>query len=110
MKTFKGTKREWVKSEYIGITDKSNVLSPVYYQNVCTKRHPSGIIIAKCLSKDKEILKANAKLIAASPELLEALIDMIDLFEKEKFIDCEIEKGNFNRRISKAKKAINKAL
>ena len=65
-------KEKWYRREHIGVTEKSNPLFPVYFQHVCNAKFPEGTVIAKCLSKDKEVLKANAKLIVVAPELLEA--------------------------------------
>ena len=63
----KHTKGEWYLHKHIGVTKESvkmNKLTPIYYQNVCDKKFPGGRIIAKCLSKDKDELQVNAKLIA----------------------------------------------
>lgn len=67
------TKGNWERKPHIGITNQSKPLNPVYYNNVCTTKGIGGQIIAKCLSKNREELMANAKLIAAAPDLLEAL-------------------------------------
>jgi hypothetical protein len=49
---------------------------------------------------------ANAKLIAKAPEMIEALKDMINIFDTCGYVDVEPEKGNINVRISKAKSLI----
>jgi hypothetical protein len=62
-----------------------------------------------------EIGKANAKLIASAPELLQALIDTLQEFkdvvsEIEGFnIDDKEDKGSWKQAILKAQSAINKA-
>ena len=66
-------KEKWYRRKHIGVTEKSNPLFPVYFQHVCDAKFPGGTVIAKCLSRDKEVLKANAKLIASAPKLLDAL-------------------------------------
>ncbi len=81
----KHTKGEWKLRNYIGVTSESvkmNKLQPVYYQNICSKKFPGGTIITTCLSKDKDELQANAKLIAAAPELLEALKGSLQMLEQ----------------------------
>ena len=47
--------------------------------------------------------EANAKLIAAAPELLEALIEIVKVFDVENLSHGDVE------RIKKANNAINKA-
>lgn len=70
------TKGEWKRKPYIGTTKESPPLRPVYYNNVCSTSGIGGRIMAKCLSLNKDELIANAKLIAAAPELLELAYEM----------------------------------
>lgn len=76
MEEFKGTKKKWIRKPYIGVTSKSNPLFPVYYNNVATKGL-GGRLIAKCMSKNKHELIANARLIEKAPEMLEAMNDLV---------------------------------
>ena len=77
MEEFKGTNGKWERKPYIGVTSQSNPLFPVYYNNVCTTKGIGGRIMAKCLSKDKEELVANAKLISKAPQMLKAMNDLV---------------------------------
>lgn len=79
----KHTKGNWSAREYIGHTQASSPLRPVFYLHVCDKPHPAGHIIAKCMHKDKDVLKANAKLISSAPELLKALQDIMKTMDVE---------------------------
>ena len=56
--------------------------------------------------RKKEEIEANVHLTAAAPELLEALMDMIDTFDPEKQALYSFAKN----KIDKAKNAIKKAL
>ena len=59
----KHTKEKWKINDYIGITDLSlKTDEPVYWQNVISTKMFRTIIIAKCLSTDRDKLKANTKL------------------------------------------------
>ena len=95
---FKGTKGEWKVEQETGYD--------------CDVVYEGGEICWLGLSdaSHKE-QKANAKLIAAAPELLKALIFLKQ--EYEKLVDCG-DCGNWNPRqdncIVLAKEAINKAL
>lgn len=97
MENLKHTKGEWILNE-----ERSEIVS----ENDCTRN--VGIdIIAKCFvgfnyESTMEECKANAKLIASAPELLEALIMLMHPNDMNDF--------NFaNRAREKAKNAINKA-
>lgn len=96
MKEFKGTGGAWVTGGY----EISTVLT---YQVVISQEFRGS---ANRLSDDmKEAISvANAKLIAAAPELLESLIKMCEYHEK----NASWDKGD--NGYYKAKQAINKAL
>ena len=96
----KHIKEKWYIRSHIGITSESiriNKLMPVYYQNICNNKFPGGTIIAKCVSKNKDELQVNAKLIAAAPELLEALgelkIAVGNIHEWDRFLDEPYKKA-----------------
>ena len=98
MKEFKGTKGEWsVRREYgceIDITNRDG--------DICR------LGLSEFIDETK---LANAKLIAAAPELLKALVFLKQ--EYEQLVDCG-DCGDWNPRqdncIVLAKEAINKAL
>jgi len=68
--------------------------------------HGGGFIIAECAGshRDQEESKANANLISAAPEILEALIDIIDV------CDCDYTNAEAINRFSAAEQAIKKAI
>lgn len=76
---FNGTKGKWKSKPFIGVTSKSNPLKPVYYKNITCGNY----IVAKCLSKSKNELIANVKLIESSKETLNALINFFDIGKPE---------------------------
>lgn len=52
------------------------------YKHVKDKPGISGKIIAKCLHSKKETIEANAKLIAAAPDMLQLAISFVDTFNR----------------------------
>lgn len=66
MKDFKGTKGEWKLGN-----------SPIYGKNQCLLDSNGVLIIAQVADYGQEG-KANARLIAAAPELLQVLIRLIE--------------------------------
>ena len=69
-------------------------------------RDANGECIAIGAAKRMDVSEANMRLTAAAPELLEALMDMIDTFDPEKQALYSFAKN----KIDKAKNAIKKAL
>ena len=94
---FKGTKGDWMLVE-------ANDISPA---EIRTEGH---IFIAE-IQGDFNVTKsedaANAHLISAAPELLEALSGIVDLYSE---INPALLTGDVADRITASKKAINKAL
>jgi hypothetical protein len=90
---FKGTKGEWIfkkgLSKHIAYTVISDITNP-------------GVIIADLYPKADNSQEANAKLIAAAPDLLEAC---------QKFVDkCDTGRARSVESYSQMKAAIEKAL
>ena len=112
-------KEKWYRRKHVGVTEKSNPLFPVYFQHVCDAKFPGGTVIAKCLSRDKEVLKANAKKIRAVMEILEALKGVFELIEngtlvrdtsKDNDTNEFLKQGaEINNKIFAAKQAIKNA-
>lgn len=103
---FKGTKGKWhpnvISTITIGVhaeIEKTSI--GIYSQNVCEFQLPNT---DEEYDNDREEREANAKLIAASPELLENLIRLVDRIEENKFQD------SMPSAYLRAKKAIEKAL
>jgi len=93
----KFTKGEWKRTE-TGIMSKDGLLiSQCWYGN---KSDSFGNLDA--VPSHQEYV-GNSKLIAAAPELLEVLCDLVNEF------DFQNEKGFHNPLIEKAREAINKA-
>lgn len=96
-KKFKGTKGKW---EYHLISSNASV----YH---CIKSKDGKTI---CLISLKEHLysevECNAQLVAAAPELLGALIELVEVFNREKLSQSQFQ----SKAIEQAEKAINKAL
>ena len=98
---FKGTKGEWRIEDKLGDETSYLILDKIGYE-VCVA--DSEFI------KDIDEVIANAKLIAAAPDLLEALQLVTDeLFQA---IECinSVESAKSSTNIKIAEKAINKAL
>lgn len=111
-KEFKGTKGEWRVYEY----DDTVVVSDIEHNGMVTEVHTPDKYcnhLAYChdgthWGEDIEVAKANAQLIAAAPDLLEALLSLMDgvanlppLVAIDGVLKTEWEQGL---------KAINKAL
>jgi beta-galactosidase/beta-glucuronidase len=96
MKEFKGTKGEWSISRDIN-----------YNERICIESESNGNFI-DCWSlgfSTEDEMRANAKLIAAAPELLNALqILFKSTYPNYKTVDSSIHPANL------ALKAINKAI
>ena len=93
MKEFKGTKGEWSISRDIN-----------YNERICIESESNGNFI-DCWSlgfSTEDEMRANAKLIAAAPELLNALQGLLDV--------DEIDVHSVFKAQSNAQQAINKAL
>jgi len=89
---FKGTKGEWFLDSHAN--------------TVSTKEEVDGDIICdapECFSESMENWEANAKLIAAAPDLLNALL------ESQKFI-VELQTNASGQAYYKSMKALEKAL
>jgi hypothetical protein len=91
---FKGTQGEWGCSE---IMNFSGTL--VSYINTSVKEIAQ---LRGCVSGEEEEALANAKLIAAAPDLLKALQDLLDVDEVDVHSLFKVQQN--------AHKAINKAL
>jgi hypothetical protein len=99
-KQFKGTKGKWKFDESLYVdTEREAVV----------ETSQGGWTIAKVQdgsrNNNSSVIRANAQLTAAAPELLGALIDMIDLFEGY----AHYGKSN-QKAVGRAYEVINKAL
>jgi len=101
---FKGTKGEWKVTK--SNTHESKVATDKY--RIAGVKHYYKQINHVLLEPSKEEGQANAQLIAAAPELLEALIIA------KKALDAELKKGGIlgitNGEYNAIEQAINKAL
>jgi len=99
MENSKHTKGQWRPQYISGVCmGVGSEIETNYFQIICNTILPEADEEYK---KEKEEIEANAKLIAAAPELLENLIRCVDRLEENGF-----EKMSAVRR---AKEAINKA-
>lgn len=102
MKEFKGTPGPWVV-DGAGVGAEFNIDSADGGTSV-------GITSQIFRDKDHEIRIANANLIAAAPDLLEALMDVLSEFESLIDAAWESTEDHDKERINKARSAIAKAL
>ena len=106
MKEFKGTKGDWRLE--IGSDRKQGIRTKSGY--ICFMTRPTHFIGQdKRYKKEIDEAEANAQLIAAAPELLEALQILVNKTEELATIVRLITKDQGDA-INKAKDAINKAL
>ena len=95
MKEFKGTKGEWKITDDVYITPLS--------ENFAIARAFTG---SESISTSKIERLANAKLIAAAPELLKALLEIKKILKKEwpkqEWDDFANEETSFTKAINKA--------
>lgn len=99
---FKGTKGEWiVDHEESGYNEHHQLCTPISRKD---KSYPYIIGICDVYGDDEEA-KANAKLIAIAPDLLEALQSMVFIFNRD------LPDGSIGQMAcDKSIKAIEKAL
>ena len=95
MEEFKGTKQSWIVSE-----DVTGVCVFTERDLICrTHNKPT-----------KAGAEANARLIAAAPELLGALQRLTNICSQEAITDRDSFYKEFDEAVAEAKKTINKAL
>lgn len=107
---FKGTKGEW-KVKHSESKSSWNVIGTVIGLRYKIARCPYMVTnnLKNINERERKEQEANAKLIAAAPDLLEALQSVKSVIDNSEhwWIDS-LEKGGFE--LEKIKKAINKAL
>ena len=100
---FKGTKGKWKIRQNIPYdTGGFVVYSGTGKDNKTVVRLPYGNIVPCPKTKEYFENEANAKLIAAAPELLEALQDVKGILESPKLIDAGVLRRIVNSAIEKA--------
>lgn len=102
MKEFKGTKGDW----------KANNIKGFPRMDSLPEIRVNGNLIAKTGGGELVEVEANAKLIASAPELLEACLKLIEVWEADGE-GGEIQKRTpiaYYKALTKAEKAISKAL
>tara|TARA_R110000851_G_scaffold17261_1_gene55037 strand:- start:81 stop:392 length:312 start_codon:yes stop_codon:yes gene_type:complete len=103
MKEFKGTQGEW---KIVSLHSKHETIVATSTHRIAEAKHYHEKISATLLEPTEEEGKANAKLIAAAPKLLKALIKINELAEcsDDRFSNYSDEIYNYSSE------AINKAL
>lgn len=96
MKTFKGTKGVW--KAYEGETNQ--ITRSLFGKAGVSKEELHEVFLA--YGRTPEKAEANARLIAASPELLETLIEVKNILESPKLIDAGVLRRLVNSAIKKA--------
>lgn len=90
MTKFKGTPEKWIVNEHNNVVSKHNLPIAIVYDGFT----PHG----SYKNESEECRKANAKVIAAAPELLETLIEVVRISDRN------------HDAWNKAKEAIKKAI
>lgn len=103
MKAFNGTKGKWFAIEYAG------------HYNIQTGEFYGNDNVLDYENYPKEEVDANAQLIAAAPDLLEALLEFTKAVEDEDIVMYDnLDHDGFastpNRIFTQAKRALEKAL
>ena len=97
---FKGTKGKWkIGNHFSNIVTDEKPARPSYSEEdfESEKKYYGGYLVTESVSR-----KADAQLIAAAPELLEALQDVRGILESPKLIDAGVLRRIVNSAIEKA--------